>query len=141
MRELAEEGKRPMKRKTFRLLGAFCLLALSLALVWYTLRPAGGSAGDKSVTVSVTHGGGATKEFTYQTDRETLGELLEEEGLISGTEGPYGLFVDTVDGETADYGRDGAWWRLTEEGQDAAAGVDEVILRDGGHYGWIYTAG
>lgn len=27
-------------------------------------------------------------EFTYQTDKEYLGELLTEEGLISGGEGP-----------------------------------------------------
>lgn len=129
-----------MKRGVLWLPAAFCALALVLGLLWYGFRPEA-AGGVKSVTVSVTHGDGTTRDFSYRTDRAFLGELLREEGLISGTEGPYGLFVDTVDGETADYGQNGAWWRLTEEGLDADAGVDQIALRDGGTYGWIYTAG
>ena len=117
-----------------------CVLALAMFGVWKS-RQTEPVEGMKTVTVEVTHSDGNEKTFTYETEEEYLGALLEDKGLISGTESAYGLFVDTVDGETADYGRDGAWWRLTEEGRDAAAGVDEVILRDGGHYGWIYTAG
>lgn len=116
----------------------FCALALVLLLVWQFNRPVP-EAGNKSVVVEVTHGDGTTAEFRYQTDLEYLGDLLTEEGLISGTDSEYGLFVDTVDGETADYNKDGAWWRLTCNGEDAATGVSEVVLADGDEYGWIYT--
>ena len=119
---------------------AFFVLAAALFFLWQSNRPQT-VEGTKRVTVQVTHSDGATVEFTYQTDLDHLGELLEQEGLIAGSEGAYGLFVDTVDGETADYAADGGWWRLTCNGTDAETGADEVVLRDGDVYGWIYTAG
>lgn len=117
-----------------------CVLALALFALWRFTRPEP-AEGVKTVTVEVTHSDGAEAEFTYQTDLVYLGELLEQEGLISGSDGAYGLFVDTVDGETADYAADGGWWRLTCGGEDADTGVDSVPLEDGGVYGWIYTTG
>lgn len=118
----------------------FCVLALLLLGVWRAARP-GADGGEKTVTVEVVHADGTKREFSYRTEREYLEELLTEEGLISGTAGEYGLFVDTVDGETADFARDGSWWRLTCNGQDAQTGAAGAALRDGDVYGWIYTAG
>ena len=118
----------------------FCALAFGLWRVWQSSLPET-AEGEKTVTVEVTHGDGSTAEFTYQTDLEYLGELLAREGLISGTPGDYGLFVETVDGETVDYARDQSWWRLTQNGQDVTTGADAVVLRDGDRYGWFYTSG
>lgn len=119
---------------------AFCARAFGLWRVWQSSLPET-AEGEKTVTVEVTHGDGSTAEFTYQTDLEYLGELLAQEGLISGTPGDYGLFVETVDGETVDYARDQSWWRLTQNGQDVTTGADAVVLRDGDRYGWFYTSG
>lgn len=132
-----------MSKQTKRLCFAAvfaCVLALALFSIWRFTRPEP-VAGGKTVTVEVTHSDGAQAEFTYQTDLEYLGELLEQEDLISGSESAYGLFVDTVDGETADYAADGGWWRLTCNGEDAETGADSVVLRDGDVYGWFYTTG
>ena len=118
----------------------FCALAFGLWRVWQSSLPET-AEGEKTVTVEVTHGDGSTAEFTYQTDLEYLGELLAQEGLISGTPGDYGLFMVTVDGETVDYARDQSWWRLTQNGQDVTTGADAVVLRDGDRYGWFYTSG
>ena len=118
----------------------FCALAFGLWRVWQSSLPET-AEGEETVTVEVTHGDGSTAEFTYQTDLEYLGELLAQEGLISGTPGDYGLFVETVDGETVDYARDQSWWRLTQNGQDVTTGADAVVLRDGDRYGWFYTSG
>ena len=118
----------------------FCALAFGLWRVWQSSLPET-AEGEKTVTVEVTHGDGSTAEFTYQTDLEYLGELLAQEGLISVTPGDYGLFVETVDGETVDYARDQSWWRLTQNGQDVTTGADAVVLRDGDRYGWFYTSG
>lgn len=117
-----------------------CVLALAMFGVWKS-RQTEPVEGVKTVTVEVTHSDGNEKTFTYETEEEYLGALLEDEGLISGTESAYGLFVDTVDGEKADYDRDGAWWRLTCQGNDAETGADAVLLEDGGVYGWVYTTG
>lgn len=118
----------------------FCVLALGLWRVWQSSRPEA-AEGSKAVTVEVTHADGSTAEFTYRTDLEYLGELLQQEGLISGSEGPYGLYVETVDGEAVDYNRDQSWWRLQCNGEDVTTGVDAVALRDGDRYAWFYTAG
>lgn len=117
-----------------------CVLALALFALWRFTRPEL-AEGVKTVTVEVVHSDGTQAEFTYQTDLAYLGELLTQEGLISGSDSAYGLFVDTVDGETADYAVDGGWWRLTCNGEDAETGADSVPLEDGGVYGWVYTTG
>lgn len=132
-----------MKRKYLYGIAAaavFCALAFGLWFVWQSNRPAA-VEGEKSITVTVTHKDGSTAEFTYQTDLEYLGDLLQQEGLISGSDSEYGLFVETVDGESIDYAKDQSWWRLTCNGADAGTGADSVPLRDGDVYGWIYTVG
>lgn len=132
-----------MKKKYLYGLAAaalFCVLALGLWSVWQASRPET-VEGEKSITVEVTHADGTTAEFSYHTDLEYLGDLLQREGLISGSDGEYGLFVETVDGETVDYARNQSWWRLTCNGEDAGTGADAVVLHDGDRYGWIYTIG
>lgn len=119
---------------------AFCVVVAALFAVWKLTRPEP-QAGSKQVTVEVVHSDGETAEFTYQTDLEYLGELLQQEGLISGTESEYGLFVDTVDGEVADYSVDGSYWWLSCNGEDSQVGVDSVVIQDGDVYTWTYTTG
>lgn len=128
-----------MKKKRSAIFGVacFCVLALVLAAVWQMNRP-DTDGGTKHIKVEVVHGDGNTAEFEYDTDQEYLGKVLQENGLISGSEGEYGLFVDTVDGETAD-SHGGAWWRLTCNGTEAETGADSVALHDGDEFCWIYT--
>ena len=97
------------------------LLAAGMFFLWKSSQAAP-SEGGKAITVTVIHSGGDEAEFSYQTDLTYLGELLQSEGLISGEEGPYGLFVDTVDGETVS-GSD--WWSLACNGEAAQTGVED----------------
>lgn len=131
-----------MKKTRYAVAGTvvFCALAVLLLVIWNQYRPAA-VEGEKSVTVKVIHGDGTEKSFSYRTDEEYLGALLEAEGLISGTASQYGLFVDTVDGETASYEKDGAWWKLSCNGEDAQTGADSLVLTDGSIYTWSYTVG
>lgn len=119
---------------------ACCTLAIVLLLVWQQNRPET-AAGGKEFSVEVIHKDGSAAEFTYQTDAEYLGELLLEEGLIAGSDSTYGLFVETVDGETADYNADGSWWKLTCNGEDSQTGADTTPIHDGDEFAWIYTIG
>lgn len=75
-------------------------LAVILVAVYFVTRP-GTSEGDKTITVTVVHADGSEKDFTYDTDAEYLGEVLEAEGLVEGTMGDYGLYITKVDGEEA----------------------------------------
>ena len=128
------------KRFVMAAAGLFAALLLVLGIVWKTHAPTS-VQGEKHITVEVVHKDGSGKEFTYDTDAEYLGEVLATEGLISGTEGEFGLFVDTVDGETADYSVDGGWWQLTHNGEAAQVGADSLPIQDGDTFGWVYTIG
>lgn len=91
------------KDKKAILITAALLLVLCLgAVLGYQKFAPRGVAGEKEITVKVVHADAGEKEFTYQTDEEFLGAVLEAEGLAEGEEGPYGLYIISVDGETAD---------------------------------------
>ncbi|MBD5098887.1 MAG: DUF4430 domain-containing protein [Clostridiales bacterium] len=130
------------KKKLAPVLAAaiFVVLAVVLALVWHFTRPAP-AVGAKHITVEVIHKDESTKTFTYDTDEEYLAEVLVAEGLISGDEGEFGLYVKTVDGETADYDVDQSWWALSINGEFAQTGVSATPVYDGDAYTWTYTVG
>ena len=99
------------------------------------------SAGKNAITVKVVHSDGSEKVFTYNTDEEFLGDVLLADGLIKGNEGPYGLEISEVDGETAVYATDKAYWALFEGDQYALQGISTTPIKDGGEYGLVYTKG
>ena len=129
-----------MKKKISRpALGAlaFCVLALTLAAVWYASRP-GTQQGVKAITVCVVHSDGASNEFSFHTEEEFLGAALLEQGLIAGSEGAYGLFVETVDGETVS-GKD--WWQLECNGEYSQTGADTTPVHNKDQFTWTYISG
>lgn len=77
--------------------------------------------------------------FTIHTDKETLGAALLEHELISGEEGPYGLYLKVVNGITADYDVDHSYWALYKDGEYMMTGVDTTEIMDGDHYELVYT--
>lgn len=72
--------------------------------------------------------------FEIHTDKETVGEALQDVGLIEGEEGDYGLFVKTVNGITADYDKDGVYWAFYVNDEYAAEGVDSTKITEGDTY-------
>jgi hypothetical protein len=94
---------------------------------------------DKTFQVEVVHSDGSTNTFTYTSDEEYLGDVLLEEGLIEGEDSSYGLYVTSVDGESADYDENGSWWALSQDGELTSTGVSEVAVEDGETYTWTYT--
>ena len=127
-------------KKTIMSVVGFLLAILVLLGVWQGTRPEA-QDGEKHIAVEIIHKDGSEKSFSYDTDEEYLGELLKKEGLISGTEDQYGIFVDTVDGETAIWEEDGGWWSLSCNGEDAQTGVDQMVIEDGSVYTWTYMNG
>ena len=109
---------------------ALVVVALLLLGIWYVNRPQG-QAGDKTITVEVVHADESSREFTYQTSEEFLGPVLIEEGLAQGEESTYGLFITTVDGETAEGNQ---WWCITRDGQMVETGADTTPIADGDYF-------
>lgn len=97
--------------------------------------------GRKNITIAVVHKDASEKIFRYSTDAEYLGQVLLEENLIQGEQGPYGLMIAAVDGETADWNVDQSYWALYIGEDYATTGADGIVLTDGGEYSLVYTIG
>ncbi len=90
--------------------------------------------GETSFTFTVTDGEGNEATYEINTDEETVGEALLALGLIDGEEGPYGLYVKTVNGITVDFDKDGKYWAFYVDGAYAQTGVDSTIIVEGSTY-------
>lgn len=90
--------------------------------------------GKASFNFTVTDADGNKTSFTVNTDKILVGEALQELGLIEGEEGPYGLYVKTVNGITYDYDIHGKYWAFYVDGSYASAGVDVTAINAGASY-------
>ena len=86
--------------------------------------------GSKEFALTVTDKDGNETQFEIHTDKEMVGEALQELNLIDGEEGEYGLFVKTVNGITADYDTDGVYWAFYVNGEYATSGVTQITEGD-----------
>ena len=126
------------------LLGAVALVAVAaiLAIVYMAFRekPVEGS---KAITIEVTGKSGATQSYELKTDAQYLRQAMEEaDGLVfSGTESEYGMMVEAVNGDLADYDADGAYWSFYVNGEYCNYGIDTQPVEDGDVFGIIYTVG
>ena len=100
------------------------------------------SAAQATVEFTVTAADGSVSSVLLNvTDGEKLSTALAEAGIISQEEADAG-FVTTVNGETADYDKDQAWWCLTDAtGEMTTVGVADIELHDGDSYAFTYTKG
>lgn len=128
-----------MRKKLLIGCGALVVACLLTAVLYIQTRP-GTTEGAKAIDVVVVHGDGSEATFQYQTDEEYLGDVLTENGLVEGTESTYGLFITTVDGETADEGLQ-QWWCITREGEMLSTGADQTPIADGEQYELTLTEG
>lgn len=95
-------------------------------------------SGEKIVYINVVTPEKSLK-LTLATDETVLGDALIKSGIVEGEEGPYGLYIRKVNGISAVYETDGAYWSLSVNGEAAATGADGIDLEDGMTYELIYT--
>lgn len=136
--EKMENGKNGKKIVIAAML--LVIAAVILGGIYLVMRP--GTFGEtKEITIEVVDDGQKSVLYTVKTDADYLRDALEEtEGLtIEGTESGYGLMVETVNGLTADYNADGAYWAFYVDGAYCNYGVEEQPIEDGQAYQIIYT--
>ena len=129
-----------MKNKKM-ILGLIALVAVVAILlgVYFATRPAV-SQGSKAITVTVVHGNGSSKVFTYRTDAQMLGAFLEEQGLIDSKGADAGMF-HTVDGEKADWNVNKSYWAFYVGEEYAMTGIYDTPIADGDAFKLVYTLG
>lgn len=94
--------------------------------------------GEKSFSLTIE---ADSKSITLnlKTDKETVGEALSEYDIISGEQGPYGLYVKIVNGIEADYDKTQSYWAFCQNGEGLMTGVDGQTVSDGDSYEFVYT--
>ena len=91
------------------------------------------------MTIQIVHKDGAEKKLEYDTDAEFLADLLLEKELVTGyASDEYGFTIESVDGVTADWNVDGAYWALYEGEEYATTSAAGIVLTDGGVYKLVY---
>lgn len=97
--------------------------------------------GAKEISIEVVDDKGESKTYTAHTDAEYLRQALDEiEDLsVEGTESEYGLMVETVNGVTADYDANGAYWAFYLGKDYCNYGIDQQPVEDGQAYRIVYT--
>lgn len=128
-----------MKQKQILLaVGVLVVLAAAMVGVYLAFAPKA-QAGEKTITVQVVTDD-ATEEFTIHTEEEFLRGALEQEGLVQGQESATGLYVQTVNGITADESQQ-QWWCFTKAGEAVMTGVDSTPIADGDTFEVTLTTG
>lgn len=128
-----------IKRRTLVLYCLFVTLLVGAFTVWQVCKPTA-HQGSKTITVNIDHLEGENRTYSICTDEEYLRGALEQENLIDGTESEYGLYVLTVDGETADETQQ-QWWGYDVNGVLAEYGVDGQVVTDGDVYDFTLNVG
>lgn len=89
--------------------------------------------GAKTVKVTVK-AEGRSVVLTINTDKDILGEALQDLGLIDGDEGEFGLYIKSVNGMVADYDIDQSYWGFYQKGEYMMSGVDTTKITGGESY-------
>ena len=125
-------------RKTIFAALALVLVIALMAGLYLTTRPKA-EDGSKQVTIRIIHKDGTEKTLEYGTDHAYLADLLLEKELVTGyASEEFGFTIESVDGVTADWATDGAYWALYEGEEYATASAAGIVLTDGGVYKLVY---
>lgn len=133
-----EEKKKNNKKVIIGIIALVVLIAAFVAVYFLVIKPP--VSGVKDITVEVVHSDKTEKTIDIKTDAEYLRKALEGKSLIQGTESATGLYVKTVDGETADDSKQ-QWWCFSENGQSLNTGVDSTPIKDGDKFEITFTTG
>lgn len=133
-----------MKKNQKIIISVVVVVALIAVLLGvYTFFKPKATTGSKEYTVSVVDAEGTTVTYNGTTDAEYLSELMDElveEGDFSyvGEAGEYGLYITTINGITADYATDAAYWSIYVNGEYGQYGADSQPVTDGDEYSFVY---
>lgn len=131
-----------MKEKKNEIIAMIALIAAILAFAGiYFLFGEKPVAGSKSITIDVINDLQEKTTYELTTDAEFLRQVMEEtEDLsFSGAESEYGMMVDTINGVTADYDINGAYWSFYVNGDYCNYGIDTQPVLDGDAFSIEYT--
>lgn len=90
--------------------------------------------GNKQFHFTAVGADGTEYKFIISSDKTYVGEALEELGLLEGSEGEFGLYVNKVNGIYAQYEVTGTYWAFYVDGVYASAGIDMTEITENTAY-------
>ncbi len=130
-----------MKRNDLNFFSRLILFVLMAALALCCVSCGGDEAktGDAvTFTLTVIGPDGTATDHTITSDAANVGDALLAEGIVEGDMGDYGLYITTVDGVTADYNADGAYWSFYIGEEYAMTGVSDTPFAEGDTFKLVY---
>ena len=82
---------------------------------------------------------GTKYAYIIHTDEKTVGAALMAVDLLKGEDGPYGLYVQEVNGIRAVYEEDGSYWAFYVNGEYGMTGVDQTEIEPDTAYAFVKT--
>ena len=98
-----------------------------------------GKEGNIKFFFTVTHADGSKVQFNVETTKDNLGDALLEGNIIKGDEGQFGIYVTEIDGEVADFDKDGAYWYFYKDGEALLEGISVTPIAEGDNFEARYT--
>ena len=124
-----------------RMISLLLALVMVFALTACGAKEEAPAADAVSFKVVVTDLDGNETAFEYSSNAASVGEALVAEGLIEGHETEYGLYIDTVNGITADWDADQTYWAFYINAEYATTGIDGTEIVADTTYGLTLTKG
>lgn len=133
------EKKNGKTKKIVLSCAIIALVAVALFVVYKVAAPKP-SKGAKAIVIQVTDNNGVTTDYQHNTDAEYLSQVFDEiDGLtVEGDVTEYGLYIKTINGVTADYDTDGAYWSIYVNGEYGSYGADSQPVADKDSYQFVY---
>ena len=128
-----------MKKKILGVIAIIIVIA-ALSSIYFAFReqPAEGL---KTVSVEVVLSNGQSEIYETSTDAKYLRDVLDEmDGIVyRETQNGFGPMVTEVNGETAIYEENGAYWAFYVNGEYCNYGISDQPVNDGDEFKIEYT--
>ncbi len=136
-----QEKESAISNKTLLHLAIVLFVAAVGFFVIYSMFAPQPTEGTKTITVEVIDNAKESKLYELNTDAPYLIDAMKElqHFTFSGYEGPYGLTLITINGVSADWEKDNAFWSIYVNGEQGNYGVDAQPVNDGDAFQLIYT--
>jgi hypothetical protein len=125
------------------LLGGFAAIAvLTLLLVIYSLTRPVTMVGTKNISIEVAYENGIKEYYQITTEAQFLLEAINsipDLKIEGNTSDEFGLMVTTINGTSADYQKDQAYWAILLDGEPCSYGVSKQPIKDKETYTFQYT--
>jgi len=142
---MSEQQVQKKSNKTGLIIGLICALVVIagvFAAIYFINKPKA-QEGTKAYTVAVVDKDGNSKDYSGKTDAEFLRGLMDElvaggDFSYSGDDSEYGIYINTINGITADYEADQAYWAIYVNDEYGMYGADTQPVNDGDSFKFVY---